>query len=348
MRLQASGVLDGLFGDGGSTWIDLLSSAASGPVINDMRVLADGRVLAAGGEWSTQGAGQQPMLIRLVGTTGTAGAGVIGVMESPVAVKAQDQSAVVTVRRMGGGTGAVSVTYRTADYTGADAPPATSGTDYTPVTGQLTWADGDRSDRQITVPILTNGRVEEPKRFALKLDGATGGAKFGTQEGAVEVATDGDRAGELGFAQPAITAYAADGGVQVVVNRNYYSTGQISVTLTPVAGTATTADFSATPLTLSWADGDSGSQTAVIPFIKANIVGSPKSFTVDLTSSTNGAVIGPQAHELVTINPGSAPSSGGSAPSSGGSTPSSGGGGAFDWFGLLCLGCIRWLRRRAF
>jgi hypothetical protein len=209
-------------------------------------------------------------------------------------------------------------------------------------TSVATFGDhGDRSDRQIAVPIVTNGRVEEPKRFAVTLDSATGGAKFGTQQGAVEVATDGDRAGELGFAEPAITAYAADGNVQIVVNRNYYSTGPISVTVTPVAGSATTADFSAAPLTLSWADGDSGSQTASIPIVKANIVGSPKSFTVSLTSPTNGAVLGPQTHELVTIKPGSAPSSGGSA-------PSSGGGGAFDWLALLCLGCVRWLRRRAF
>jgi hypothetical protein len=309
-------------------------------------MLANGHILAAGGELSTQGHGRQPLLVRLVGTTGTEGAGVIGVAQSTVAVKEQDQTAFVTVRRMGGASGSVSVTYRTTDYTGGDAPLASSGTDYIPVTGQLTWADGDRSDRQITVPILTNGRVEEPKRFTVTLDTATAGAKFGTQAGAVEVATDGDRAGELGFAEPTVTAYAADGNVQIVVNRNYYATGPISVTLTPVPGSATTADFSATPLTLSWADRDAGSQTAVIPVVTANIVGSPKSFTVNLTSPTNGAVIGPQAHEMVTINPGSAPSSEGSAPSPGGSAPSSGGGGAFDWFALLCLGCVRWLRCR--
>src|SRR5690349_692736 len=96
MCLQASGLLDGLFGDGGSTWIDLLSSAATNPVIYDMSVLADGHILAAGGELSTQGSGQQPLLIRLVGTTGTACPGVIGAMQSTVAVKGQDQSAVVT------------------------------------------------------------------------------------------------------------------------------------------------------------------------------------------------------------------------------------------------------------
>jgi uncharacterized delta-60 repeat protein len=341
IRLQASGLLDQLFGDAGSTWLDVWSGAATDPVIYDMSVLPDGRIMAAGGEHSTQGSGEQPLLIRLVGTTGTAGPGVIGVMQSTIAVKSQDQSAVMTVRRMGGATGSVTVAYQTADYTSADAPPATSGTDYTPVTGQLTWADGDRSDRQITVPILTAGRVEEPKRFVVTLAGATGGAKFGTQQAAVEVATDGDRAGELGFALPAITANAANGSVQIVVNRNYYSTGPISVTLTPVPGTATGADFSSTPVTLSWADGDSGSQTATIPIVTANIVGSPKSFTVNLTNPTNGAVIGPQAHEDVTISP-SPPAPSPPAPSA----PSSGGGGVFDWLSVLCLGWIRWLQRR--
>jgi uncharacterized delta-60 repeat protein len=329
MRLQASGLLDGLFGDSGSTWIDLWSSTATEPTLYAISVLADGRILAAGGELPTQGGGEQPLLVRLVGTTGITGPGVIGVMQSSVAVKEQDQSAVVTVRRMGGATGSVSVTYRTADYTGADAPTATSGTDYTPVTGQLTWADGDRSDRQITVPILTAGRVEEPKRFTVALDGPAG-AEFGTQQAAVEVATDGERGGELGFAQPAITASAAYGSVQIVINRNYYSTGAISVTLTPAPGTATSADFSTAPITLSWADGDSTPKTASIQIVSANIVGSPKSFTVNLTNPTNGAVIGPQAHELITVNAAPSPA---------------GGGGAFDWVALLWLACVRWLLR---
>jgi uncharacterized delta-60 repeat protein len=343
LRLHAAtGLLDELFGSGGTTWIDLPSSQATGPTLQDLSVLADGRVLAAGSAWSTNG-GQQPLLVRLVGVTETAGAGVIGVMQSPVAVKEQDKSAVVTVRRMGGATGSVSVSYRTADYTGTDAPLATSGTDYTPVTGQLTWADGDRSDRQIAIPILTDGRVEEPKRFTVTLDGASAGAKIGTQEAAVEVATDGDRAGELGIAAPANAANAGDGSVQIAVNRNYYSTGPISVTLTPVPGSATSADFSATPLTLSWADGDSGQKTATIPIVTANIVGSPKSFTVKLTNPTNGAVIGPQAHEFVTISAKSTPPQPQPQPQ-----PTDGGGGAFDWFALLCLGCVRWLRRRAF
>src|SRR5262249_15731220 len=159
-RLQATGALDAHFGNGGSTWIDLSSSQASAPVIYDMSVLADGRILAAGGDESLTSR-QQPLLVRLLGTGGTGGPGVIGVTLSGLPVKEGEQTAVVTVRRMGGAAGEVSVAYQTAAYTGTDAPSATPGVDYTPVTGRLTWAGGDRTDRQITVPIIADTRQVE-------------------------------------------------------------------------------------------------------------------------------------------------------------------------------------------
>ena len=342
LRLHAAtGLLDALFGSGGSTWIDLPSSQATGPSLEDLRVLADGSVLAAGGEWSTSN-GPQALLVRLVGTDGTAGPGIIGATQSLVSVKEADKTAIMTVRRTGGGTGDVSVAYQTADYTGTDAASATSGADYTPVTGRLTWADGDRSDRQITVPIITDaGQVEEAERFNVILTDAKGGAEIGTQ-GVVEIAADGDPAGQFGFAYSDISVSEVDGNAQVVVNRNYYSKGTVSVTLTPRAGSATTAEFTDAPITLTWADGDSDSKTATIPIVNQKLDKSPETFTVDLSNPTNGALIGPHSHLVVTINydyqaqqqPPPPPQSGG-------------GGGAFDWIALLCLGCVRWLRRRA-
>jgi hypothetical protein len=245
----------------------------------------------------------------------------------------------VTVRRMGGATGDVSVAYRTADYQGTDAAAAPSGADYAPVTGRLTWADGDRGDRQITVPIIADGgQVEEAERFTVTLDDAKGGAEIGTQDVGVEISADGDPAGQFGFDASAITVNEANGNVQVVVDRNYYFKGPISVTLTPVAGSATTADFAAAPVTLSWDDGDSAPKTATIPIVNDTVGESQESFTVELSNPTNGAVVGPHSRVVVTIlNDDVSPSG-----------PPSGGGGAFDWLTLLCLGCVRWLRRRAF
>jgi uncharacterized delta-60 repeat protein len=343
VRLHATGLLDALFGSAGLSWIDLPSSQATGPGVQDLSVLPDGRVLAAGGESSTTN-GPQPLLVRLLGTDVATGPGIIGVTNSLVGVKEQDKTAVVTVRRTGGAAGAVSVAYQTADYTVGDAAAAISGTDYTPVTGTLTWADGDRSDRQITVPIVTDvvqGVVEEAERFNVTLSDAKGGAEIGTQDVVVEIAADGDPVGQFGFADSALSVSEGDGNAQVTVNRNYYSKGAVSVTLTPKAGSATTAEFTATPITLSWADGDADSKTAMIPIVNENVAKASESFTVDLSNPTNGALIGPHSHLVVTINYDYQPP----APSP---APSGGGGGLFDWLTLLCLSCVRWLRRRAF
>jgi uncharacterized delta-60 repeat protein len=115
LRLHAAtGLLDALFGSAGTTWIDLPSSQATGPTLEDLRVLADGRVLAAGGEWSTTN-GSQPLLVRLLGTGGTAGPGIIGFTPTSISVKEEDKMAIVTVRRTGGATGDVSVAYQTAN-----------------------------------------------------------------------------------------------------------------------------------------------------------------------------------------------------------------------------------------
>jgi uncharacterized delta-60 repeat protein len=343
LRLHTTGMLDELFGNRGLTWIDLPSNEATAPTLNDLSVLADGRILAGGGQNGVRG---QPLLVRLLGTDVATGPGVIGVTQSLFSVKEKDNTVAVTVRRTGGAAGEVSVAYQTADYTVGDAAAAISGTDYTPVTGRLTWADGDRSDRQITVPILNDAgpAVEEAERFNVTLSDAKGGAEIGTQETIVEIAGDGDPVGQFGFADSAISVSEGDGNAQVVVNRNYYSTGAVSVTLTPKAGSATTAEFTATPITLSWADGDADSKTAMIPIVNEKVAKSSETFTVDLSNPTNGALIGPHSHLVVTINYDYQPP----PPPPQQQPPPSGGGGAFDWFALMCLGCVRWLRRRAF
>jgi|GEM_PF-1149024 len=62
----------------------------------------------------------------------------------------------VPVSRVGGSTGAISVAYTLVGGT------AVAGTDYTNVSGTLTWADGDTADKNIPVPVLasvTTGNV---------------------------------------------------------------------------------------------------------------------------------------------------------------------------------------------
>ncbi|HVK10038.1 MAG TPA: choice-of-anchor M domain-containing protein [Gemmataceae bacterium] len=68
-------------------------------------------------------------------------------------------SATLTVRRLGGSDGRITVDYATADGT------ATGGTDYTATSGTLTFEDGETS-KTITVPVI-NDSVDEPDETVL-------------------------------------------------------------------------------------------------------------------------------------------------------------------------------------
>jgi hypothetical protein len=105
-------------------------------------VRADGSVIAAGGAYDSNGL--RPFAIRLLGDAGGDSAGVISITQSYVDAS-ESGDAVITVRRSGGKSGAVSVNYGTAD----DA--AVGGQDYEAVSGQLHWADGESGERSIVV-----------------------------------------------------------------------------------------------------------------------------------------------------------------------------------------------------
>ena len=83
--------------------------------------------------------------------------------------------ATITVSRVNGSTGAVSVSYVTADGTAVHA------VDYRAQAGTLAWADGDTTDKTFDVPLidhhLTTGAVVS---LSLTLSAPTGGAVLNT------------------------------------------------------------------------------------------------------------------------------------------------------------------------
>ena len=92
----------------------------------------------------------------------------------------------ITATRTGGSSGAVGVSYATANGT------ATAGSDYTATSGKLDWADGDTANKNITVPI-TNDALDEPdETFTVRLSAPTGGAKLGLPNSATVTITDND------------------------------------------------------------------------------------------------------------------------------------------------------------
>jgi hypothetical protein len=126
--------------------------------------------------------------------------------------------------------------------------------------------------------------------------------------------------------------------VTLQVNRNFSASGTVSVTVTPVAGTAGSGDYTATPQTLTWADGDSAPKDFAITIVNDSDVESTESFTVQLSNATGGAVIGPQSVATVSILDNDRSPSGG------------GGGGALGLLSLVYLAAMRllsaWMRSR--
>ena len=76
----------------------------------------------------------------------------------------------ITVERVEGSSGAVSVNYNRSDAT------ATNGLDYTGVNGTLNWANGVTTDRTFDVPILDDALPEGDETVILTLSNPGGGA----------------------------------------------------------------------------------------------------------------------------------------------------------------------------
>ena len=79
-------------------------------------------------------------------------------------------SVMLSVSRIGGGTGAISVNYSTADDS------AVAGADYQATGGTLSWADGDGTPKTITVPIINRNLSAGSTLFLVNLSGPAGGA----------------------------------------------------------------------------------------------------------------------------------------------------------------------------
>lgn len=330
MRLQASGELDVLFGNGGSTLIDLQSATGTRTAVHDMLVGGDGSVLAAGGEHRANKA----FVVRLLGNGGGNSPGVLGITEQDTVTTAEGSAEVVVrVRRTGGASGSVSVGYQTSQRGSGGAAP---GEDYEHTAGTLTWEDGDTAEQQIHVPILADDVTEIPEFFDVELLTPDGGAGLGTTRAAIVIDADGGPYGQLEL--PDLTYFVAEGQpVEVVVVRQYYATGAVSVTVTPVAGTAAAGDdFIATPVTLSWADGEFGAKFAQIATVNDTVGESGESFTVELSNPAGGALLGARSTTIVHIAASDQPPR---------SLPRRrGGSGALGFLSFLLLGAIAMLR----
>lgn len=233
-------------------------------------------------------------------------AGSLQLADTAYTVAQSAGSLTVTVNRMGGSSGAVSVAYSTANGT------ATAGTDYTATTGTLHWADGDASSKTFSVAISNATPYSGSKTFAVELSDAIG-TNLGTPISAT-VTISGDASPAVGSLDLSASCYAvaqSAGSLTVAVNRTGGSSGAISVAYATANGTAVAGtDYTATSGTLQWADGDASPKNFSVAISGATPLSGSKTFTVALSSPSAGATISSPGSAAATISGGAYPAAG--------------------------------------
>ncbi|MFQ5470443.1 MAG: Calx-beta domain-containing protein, partial [Gammaproteobacteria bacterium] len=211
-------------------------------------------------------------------------------------------SATISVERVNGVTGAVSVDYATADVPGG----ATAGSDYQATSGGLSWKAGEGGTKTFTVSITDDALVENNETLDLLLSKPTGGAVLGAQSSARLTITDNDRQqvnpGVLEFDVVEVSVDEDAGTVSLTVNRLNGSDGAISVDYVTGDQTATAGgDYSTATGTLEWADGDSRSKQISIPILADSAIENDETFELQLSNTTGGATIGALNPATITI-----------------------------------------------
>jgi len=220
--------------------------------------------------------------------------------------------AVVVVERSRGEDGAVSVDYATSDGTAAD------GSDYTGVSGTLSWGPNDGTNRTFQVPILDDPDAEGVETINLTLSNPTGGAIIQAGRGTsvvVILANDAGGpppppppppppgpgpgpgpvdpdAGVFKFDQRDFFAMENAGHAVVSVERSHGEDGAVSVDYAASAGTATPgADFTPVAGTLSWGPGDGSVKTFTVPLANDQAGEGSETVIVTLANPLGGAAI---------------------------------------------------------
>ncbi len=198
--------------------------------------------------------------------------GILSFSQPVYAVNENVGTATITVKRIVGGAGGVTVDFATGDGT------ATAGTDYTTVTQTLTFNAGDTS-KTVSVPVLNN--TIGVRIANLFLRNATGGATIGAPGTAALQITDLDNS--IGFTAVGYPVAEAAGAAAVVVRRTG-SAGTVLVDYATSNGTATApADYAATAGTLTFPAG-STTLTVPIPIVNDAIIEPSETFTVTLSN----------------------------------------------------------------
>ena len=224
-------------------------------------------------------------------------AGMVQLSASAYSVNENGGSATITVTRLAGTGGAITVAYATSNGT------ATAGQDYTATSGTLSWASGDAAAKTFSIPITDDSTFEGNETVNIALSNPTGGAAIGSPNTALLTIVDNE-----GPALPTLSisdVTQPEGNVPnqmtFPVTLSSASLQTVTVNYATADGTATApSDYTALPAqVLTFSPGETQKPIAV------NINGdstaeNDESFVVNLSGASNATVSDGQAVGTIT------------------------------------------------
>jgi hypothetical protein len=207
-------------------------------------------------------------------------------------------NAVITVTRVGGSFGQVTVDYSSSDDT-ALAPD-----DYEVTTGTLQFMDGQVSE-SFLVPIVDDAVFESDETVHLNLNNPTGDASLGTPNNAVLTIMENDpppSAGVLQFSGPGYAVSEAGAEALITVTRTGGSNGLVSVDFATGDGSAVGGnDYQTTGGTLMF-DNGVVSRSFTVGIIDDDVGEDDETVELTLRNETGGAALAGVVSAVLTIN----------------------------------------------
>jgi hypothetical protein len=188
----------------------------------------------------------------------------------------------VTVARTGDLSNPSSVNYQTVDGT------ATAGSDYTAVSGTLTFAPGE-SAKTIDIPILPDGIYEPSETFGISLGQPSGSNVFViAPQSAIVTITNGDSRPNIRSGNRFVSEYASPALIPVTLTNP--STETVTVNFTTSNGSAQAgSDYTATSGTLTFAPLET-TKTIPVTILNDGVAESSETFSLILSNPVNGSL----------------------------------------------------------
>ena len=206
-------------------------------------------------------------------------------------------NATITVKRINGSSGTVTVEYATTDGTG-------DGNNYSSAQGTLTFNSGE-TEKGFDIAIFDSDNITGNKSVNITLSAPTGGAFLSAPSKSLltiidkEIATTGT--GTIKFSSSSYSVDEGDGIAIIKVTRSNGRTGTVSVQYSTSNGTATAgSDYTATSGTLTFVPGES-EKSFTVDIKEDSISDASENVNISLTNPTAGATLATPSVASLTI-----------------------------------------------